>query len=163
MFRHSPTTAPPSAPDRASAESPGRRITDAAEASTTVIAPGILIRGELTGEDPVHLAGTLEGPSNVNALYCVREGGRVVGAITAPNIVIEGEVSGETLVAERVEIGASARVHANLRARTVAIAEGAFFDGQVSMEGRDGPLVTFSFKEKRKGRRPEDVDEPPSR
>jgi len=163
MLRRNPTSAPPAGPDPAPAESPGRRITDAPGASTTVIAAGIRIRGELTGEDPVHLSGTLEGPSNVTALYCVREGARVVGEITAPSIVIEGDVSGQTLVAERVEIGASARVHANLRARTVAIAEGAFFDGQVSMEGRDGPLVTFSFKEKRKARRPEDADEPPPR
>jgi cytoskeletal protein CcmA (bactofilin family) len=157
MFRR-PTSSTPPDPGSFALESPARRITDAAPESTamTVIAHGICIRGELAGEDPVHLAGTLEGPSRVDALYCVREGGRVVGEITAPTIVIEGEVSGPALVAERVEIGASARVRANLRARVVAIAEGAFFDGQVSMEGRDGPLVTFSFTEKRRPRPPED-------
>src|SRR5262245_48483740 len=159
MFKRAPSSSPE--PEAVSA--PARRLTDAVAAPSTVIAPGIRIKGEISGDDPVQLAGTLEGSSRVSALYCVREGGRVLGEITAPNIVIEGEVSGSSLVADKVEIGALARVRANLRARTVAIAEGAFFDGQVSMEGRDGPLVTFSFKEKRKGRSPEDGSDSPSR
>jgi cytoskeletal protein CcmA (bactofilin family) len=157
MFKRGST----SAPDPEAVAAPARRLSDAAAAPSTVITAGIHITGEISGDDPVQLAGTLEGSSRVSGLYCVREGGRVLGEITAPNIVIEGEVSGPSLVAEKVEIGALARVRANLRARTVAIAEGAFFDGQVSMEGHDGPLVTFSFKEKRKGRSPDDDGDAP--
>ena len=160
MFKRVPTSSPP---EPEAVPAPTRRLSDVMAVPSTVIAPGIRIKGEISGDDPVQLAGTLEGPSRVSALYCVREGGRVLGEITAPNIVIEGEVAGESLVAEKVEIGALARVKANLRARTVAIAEGAFFDGQVSMEGRDGPLVTFSFKEKRKGRSPDDGGDTPPR
>jgi cytoskeletal protein CcmA (bactofilin family) len=161
MFKRGPTSAPTADPEAVPA--PARRLSDTVAAPSTVITAGIHITGEISGDDPVHLAGTLEGSSTVSGLYCVREGGRVLGEITAPTIVIEGEVSGPSLVAEKVEIGSLARVRANLRARTVAIAEGAFFDGQVSMEGRDGPLVTFSFKEKRKDRSPDEGSDPPSR
>jgi cytoskeletal protein CcmA (bactofilin family) len=85
----------------------------------------------------------------------VRETARIAGDVTATSIVVDGEVAGRTLVAEKVEIGAGARVRANVRARVVAIAEGAFFDGQVHMEGRSGPAAPTNFREKRRGRRPD--------
>ena len=123
-----------------------------------MIGPRTGIKGDLSGGDPVDIAGVLEGHSSVTGLYRVRQGARVVGNVTATSIVIEGELSGEKLVGEKVEIGASARVHANVRARLVAIAEGAFFDGQVHMEGRDAPIAPMAFTEKRKDRRPDGQD-----
>jgi len=124
-------------------------MTDTEAVPGTVIGPGTWIKGTLSGGDPVDLAGALEGPSNVTGLYRVREGARVAGDIVATSLVVEGDVSGRTLAAQKIEIGASARVRANLRASVVAIAEGAFFDGQVHMQGGQGPVP---FKEKRKGR-----------
>jgi cytoskeletal protein CcmA (bactofilin family) len=143
--------APPSAPE----VKPVRRLVDSAEGPTTVIGPGTRIRGQISGGDSVDLAGVLEGDSRISGLYRVRETARVAGDVTATSIVVDGEVAGRTLVAEKVEIGAGARVRANVRARVVAIAEGAFFDGQVHMEGRSGPAAPTNFREKRKGRRPD--------
>jgi cytoskeletal protein CcmA (bactofilin family) len=140
---------------------PSRRITDTAAGPATVIGPRTRVKGEITGGDPVDLAGTLEGDSRITGLYRIRDGARVVGDVTATNIVVDGEVSGRTLVAEKVEVGSGARVRANVRARVVAIAEGAFFDGQVHMEGRPGPAAPTNFREKRRGRRGE--PQPPNR
>jgi cytoskeletal protein CcmA (bactofilin family) len=140
-----------------------RRVTDSAEGPTTVIGPGTRIKGCVSGGDSVDLAGTLEGDSRISGLYHVRETARVVGDITATNIVVDGEVSGRTLVAQKVEIGAAARVRAHVRARVVAIAEGAFFDGQVHMEGRPGPAApATTFREKRRGRRRHGPEPPPT-
>jgi len=146
MFRKPP--APPAAPPPPASVPQARRITDAPGSLRTLIGPGTRIKGELSGEDQIDLAGRLEGPSHVTGLYRVREGAVVVGEVTAASIVVEGDVSARTLVAEKIEIGASARVQANVRARFVAIAEGAFFDGQVEMADRGSPA--FPFKEKRK-------------
>jgi cytoskeletal protein CcmA (bactofilin family) len=159
MFRK-PETPPPAPPPPASPPQPPapappiptRRVTDAAKAPTTVIGPATQIKGTLTGDDPVDFAGTLEGDSQVTGLYRVRASGRIVGDVTAASLVVEGEVSGRTLVAEKVEIGAAARVRANVRARVVAIAEGAYFDGQVHMDNREGPADASTFTEKRKAR-----------
>jgi cytoskeletal protein CcmA (bactofilin family) len=117
-----------------------------------VIGPAMQIKGSLTGDDPIDFAGTLEGDSQVTGLYLVRASGRIVGDITSASLVVEGEVSGRTLTAEKVEIGAAARVRANVRARVVAIAEGAFFDGQVHMDNREGQADALTFTEKRKPR-----------
>ncbi len=132
-----------------------RRFTDSLEKYSTVIGPGISIRGELTGSDPVDVAGTLEGDSRVEAPYRVREGGRVTGRIEATSLVVGGEVSGPELVADKIEIGSGARVRASLNAQVVAIAEGALFDGGVHMRGAE-PAGPITFKEQRKPRAPDD-------
>jgi cytoskeletal protein CcmA (bactofilin family) len=132
--------------------SPARRFTDAAEAPTTVIGASIQIKGELTGTGACEIAGTLEGECRVEGLCRVRPGAHIKGDVTATHIVVEGELTGRTLVADRVEIGATGRVRANIRAPLVAIAEGAFFEGQVDMESADGSAGPTAFKEKRKGR-----------
>jgi cytoskeletal protein CcmA (bactofilin family) len=132
--------------------SPARRFTDAAEAPTTVIGASIQIKGELTGSGVLEIAGTLEGDCRVDGLCRVRQGAHIQGDVTATHIVVEGELRGQTLVAERVEIGATANVRADIRAPLVAIAEGAFFEGKVDMESGEGTSGPTAFKEKRKGR-----------
>ncbi len=152
MFRKPETPPPLPAPPLPAAPAPApvpappipaRRVTDAPRVPKTVIGPAMQIKGSLTGDDPVDLAGTLEGDSQVTALFRVRASGRIVGDITAKSLVVEGEVSGRA---------PAARVRANVRARVVAIAEGAFFDGQVQMDNREGPADALTFTEKRKPR-----------
>ena len=133
-----------------------RRFTDSVEKYTTVIGPSITIRGELTGGDAVDVAGTLEGDSRVESHYRVREGARVAGRIEATSLVVAGEVSAPELVADKIEVGASGRVKANLDARVVAIAEGAVFDGSVHMRGGEAGSGPTTFKEQRKPRAPGD-------
>jgi cytoskeletal protein CcmA (bactofilin family) len=116
----------------------------------TLIGPGTRIKGELSGDDSVDLAGTFEGSSRIAGLYHVREGARVKGDIAASDVVIEGEVEGRVVKARKVEIGASSRVRAHVRARVVAVAEGAYFEGQIHMDARRGGTARLSFQEKRK-------------
>ena len=113
----------------------------------TVISSNIKIKGGVSGDDTIEVFGTLEGTARATGLIRVRNSGRVVGDISASRLVVDGEVEAGTLQAERIEIGVSARVRAALRARSVAIAEGAFFEDNVDM---DGPTTTpVSFTEKR--------------
>lgn len=128
-------------------ESPSRRFTDALDSHTTLIGPGARFKGELSSDGPVDVAGTLEGDLKVSGHCRVREGASVSGRLEAKSLVIEGRVSGPGMVGDKVEIGATARVTANIRARVVAIADGAFFEGEVRM---DEPGAPVTFKEKRK-------------
>jgi cytoskeletal protein CcmA (bactofilin family) len=138
---------------------PTRRFTDTVEKYTTVIGPGIKVRGELSGSDAVDVAGVLEGDSQVDAHYRVREGARVVGRIEAKALIVAGEVSGPELAAEKIEVGASGRVKASLNARVIAIAEGAVFDGGVHMRGGEAGAGPTTFKEQRKPRDPGDASQ----
>jgi cytoskeletal protein CcmA (bactofilin family) len=132
-----------------SSSAPARRFTDTGEESSTVIGPGTRIRGDVTAEGPVDVAGRIEGTCRASGLCRVRAGGSVAGDVAASSLVIEGEVTGETLEAEKVEIGARARVRANVRAPRVAIAEGGFLEGHVHMDETGQPGQPVLFKEKR--------------
>jgi cytoskeletal protein CcmA (bactofilin family) len=136
-------------------EAPSRRFTDAVDHGATVIGPGIRVKGELVAEGPVDLAGPFDGDVRVSAHLRVRSGACITGRIEASSLVVEGEVNGPSVAAERIEIGASARVRADIRARVVAIADGAFFEGEVRMDdtGTDGAPITFT--EKRRGSGPD--------
>jgi cytoskeletal protein CcmA (bactofilin family) len=127
-----------------------RRLRDAV--FTTVIGPGTSIRGEISGEDAVDLAGSLEGDAQVSAHFRVRKGGRVAGAIEAQGLIVDGTVEGPRIAAERIEVGESARVKAGLRAQVIAIAEGAVFDGSVDMQGEEAADGPRYFKEQRQPR-----------
>ena len=146
MFRKTPATSPP--PPVPSSPPPARRFTDRAEPAATVLGARILLRGELTSEGPVEIGGTLEGDCRAVGLCRIRPGGRVVGGIRATSILVEGEVSGHSLEAQRVEIGATARVRADIHAERVAIAEGGLFEGKVRMGVAEAPAPVV-FREKR--------------
>ncbi len=126
----------PPDPERRATPSTDRRA-PALERRVTVIAPGTTFRGELVSSDPVEVHGSLEGDAHVTARFTVGESGRVFGNIDAAVLVIAGEVNAGMLTAEKIELRATATVAATLRARIVAIAEGASFEGDV--DNRDAP------------------------
>jgi cytoskeletal protein CcmA (bactofilin family) len=125
-----------------------RRFSDT-DPPATVIAAGTTVRGDLSGGDAVEIRGTLEGDCRVGAHCRVTEGARVRGSVEASGLVVAGEIEAETLTADTIEIRASARVRASLRARVVAIAEGAFYEGDVQMQGPDPSGSPVFFKDRR--------------
>jgi len=129
--------------------SPSRRLTDTS-ARATVIDSGTTVHGDLTGGDPVEIRGTLEGDCRVGGLCVVAEGGRVLGSVEAAGLVVGGTIEAGTLAADRVELRSSARVSGTITARVVAIADGAFFQGDVRMQGSDAPGGPVYFKDRRK-------------
>ena len=129
-----------------------RRFTDQSNATSTVIGKGIHVTGEIKGSAPIEVWGAIEGKAGTDGLFWVREGGRVGGEIEATNIVVEGHVDGTISAKEKAELRASCKVQGDLTAKTVAIAEGSFFEGQVHMSGGAGVQSGKStFKEKRSG------------
>ncbi|HUL77398.1 MAG TPA: polymer-forming cytoskeletal protein [Vicinamibacteria bacterium] len=115
-----------------------------------MIGPGTTFRGDVTGGDPVEIRGTLEGDCRIGGLCVVTERARVLGNVEAAGLVVAGEVEAGTLAAERVEIRASARVRGTITARVVAIADGAFYEGEVQMLGPEAPAGPVYFKDRRR-------------
>ncbi len=127
-----------------------RRFTDSSNGNSTVIGQGIHVKGEITGPASIEVWGSLEGKAGTEGLLWVREGGAVDGEIAATNVVVEGDVQGSIHAKEKVELRSTCKVQGDLDARTVAIAEGSFFEGQIQMSGgKGGPGGRQGFKEKR--------------
>ena len=102
----------------------------------TVVGRGITIRGEITGSAPIEVWGTIEGISGTEGLFWVRESGKVGGEVAAREVVIEGKVDGKIAAEEKVEFRPTCSVQGSVSAKAVAIDEGAFFEGKISMGGK---------------------------
>ena len=120
----------------------GRRFTDAVLQASTVISRGTKVRGDVESDAPVYVQGEVEGDCRTSAHCLVHEGARVLGNVSASAVVVAGEVEAGLIVAEKVEIRATARVVATIRARVVAINDGAFYEGAIDdIDAPGGPAV----------------------
>jgi cytoskeletal protein CcmA (bactofilin family) len=109
----------------------------------TRIAPGLIVRGKLTGNEPVQVDGTVEGDVVVDSQVVVGQGGKVIGRIEARSVLIEGHLDGDLAASEKAEVAASGSTEGDIEAPRVVIAEGAYFKGNVKMgrpsgAGREG-------------------------
>ena len=104
------------------------------ERVTSVLGPGIIWKGGLSGSGGVRIEGSFEGEIAIRGLLVVGESGRVTCQDLRANVVIvAGAVRGD-ITAEKVEIRATGRVWGNVTTAAFATEEGAFLGGQITME-----------------------------
>ncbi len=123
-----------------------RRFSDQAPLCANVIGGGAQLRGTLTGSGDYRVSGRFEGDADIDGTVAVLAGAHWKGDIAADNIVIAGEVHGNVTARNNLELTASARIHGNLASPTIAIAEGALYQGQVRTAKR---TPVKRFKERR--------------
>ncbi len=106
--------------------------------SQTIIGPSMLVRGEISGTDDLHVEGQFEGTISVQD-HCVTVGpqGEVKAEIRARQVVIQGTVNGNVSAGEKIEIRKSGHVVGDLLTAAIAIEEGAYFKGSINIL-RDG-------------------------
>jgi len=100
----------------------------------TVIGEGLVVEGDITGDEEIVINGTLRG--RLTTTDAVTVGGTaVVGAdITGASLSVAGQVTGDVSASERVDIQAGGRLVGDIRAARFTIADGASFKGNVDME-----------------------------
>ncbi len=105
-----------------------------AERVTSVLGPGIIWKGNLSGSGGVRIEGSFEGEIALRGLLVVGATGRVTCPhLRANTVVIAGAVRGD-ITAEKVEIRSTGRVWGDVVAAAFATEEGAFLRGQIRME-----------------------------
>ena len=106
MFRKKGASTP-------SPAAPGVVVPPPTERVTSVLGPGIVWKGRLSGSGGVRIEGAFEGDIAIRGLLVVGESGRVTCQDLRANVVIvAGAVRGD-ITAEKVEIRATGRVIAN--------------------------------------------------
>jgi cytoskeletal protein CcmA (bactofilin family) len=109
------------------AESPGPR--------KARIGAGLLLKGELCGEEDVIIEGRVEGKITLKQHgVIVEESGRVDADITASTICVAGAVHGNLHGVEQVVLLTTARVEGDIFAKSVTLETGAQFKGSIDME-----------------------------
>ncbi|HVO45210.1 MAG TPA: polymer-forming cytoskeletal protein [Steroidobacteraceae bacterium] len=127
---------------------PKRRLIDQLGSSPTFVAAGSRLTGDLETAGPLVVCGAIRGDGRVGGALSMAARSEWDGEIHAKAAVIAGRISGKLVIEEKLEIGASAVIRADIVARTIAIAKGAVVDGEVTVTGSE-PILRF--EEKRSG------------
>jgi len=102
--------------------------------TTSLIASGTQIRGDVQFSGRLHVDGKIEGSIRADdaaAVLTLSSHAQVVGEIQAPHIVINGSVNGDVTADERLELASNARVEGNVFYKVLEMSAGAQINGKM--------------------------------
>ena len=94
----------------------------------------VVIKGDVSAEESVSIAGRLEGKMDASGhAVTIEAGGQVHADIAAGTIIVCGTVRGCLVAEERMELRNTADVEGDLTVPRMSIADGAMVKGQVQI------------------------------
>ena len=124
MFKRNPTTGQLNTPP----------VAQAVERITSVLGPGVIWEGKISGSGGVRIEGTFEGQIALRGMLVVGESGRVACEnIRANNVIVAGAVRGN-ITTQKLEIRATGRVWGDVVTTSFITEDGGFLRGQIRME-----------------------------
>ena len=124
---------------------PKRRLLDMVGPAPTFIAEGCHVTGDIETAGAVVVCGIVRGDGKVGGALSMARDSAWEGEIHARHAVIAGTLTGKLIVAEKLEIGSSAVLRADVVARHIAIAKGAVVEGVLQVTSGK-PIVNFEEK-----------------
>jgi cytoskeletal protein CcmA (bactofilin family) len=104
-------------------------------ARTANIGQSVHIKGTLVGKEDLTIDGKVEGEIRLEEhQLTIGPHGDIQAEVQAKEIVIHGQLEGDVSADDKVEISANGSVRGDIRARRVAIRDGAKFGGSIDME-----------------------------
>jgi cytoskeletal protein CcmA (bactofilin family) len=119
-----------------------RRLIDSIGDSPTFIAEGVRLTGDLETPGPLVVCGAVRGDGRVGGTLRMSVTAQWDGEIHAAAAVVAGRVTGRLVVENKLEIGSTAVVRADIVARSIAVAKGAIIDGAVTVTSGQ-PILEF--------------------
>ena len=126
---------------------PKRRFVDQPGISPTFVAEGCRLTGDVETGGALVVLGAIRGDGKVGGALSMSAKSEWQGEIHAQAAVIAGRISGRLVIEEKLEVGATAVIRADIVARSIAIAKGAVIDGEVTITSGQ-PIVRFEEKRK---------------
>jgi cytoskeletal protein CcmA (bactofilin family) len=122
-----------------------RRLIDQIGDSPTFVAEGSRLTGDLESAGPLVLCGAIRGDGQVAGALRMAVTAEWEGEIHARAAIVAGKITGRLVVEEKLEVGATAVLRADIVARSIAVARGAVIDGTVTVTSGE-PVVQFEEK-----------------
>ncbi len=123
----------------------------------TYIGKSFVIKGEMSGDDQVHIDGRVEGP------IILRDGrvniGRdavVMSNVQAGEVIVRGTLEGNLNARDRVEVHSGGSLTGDVKAARVTVEIGAYFHGRVDMSHPDPKAPSDLERSEKKSARSED-------
>ncbi len=116
--------------------------------STTTIAEGARVSGEITGSIDLRIEGEFDGSISISGIVFVAETGQVRTSIQGSTVTVAGRVDGDIFGNQMIELEPSAVVTGDLLAPKILIREGASLQGRVEMASPPGASQGADGKKK---------------
>ena len=120
-------------------------------ASSTTIAEGSKVSGDITGSADIRIEGRFNGSVSVSGVVVIAESGRVSTSIRAARVSVSGKVDGDIFGEQMIELESTAVVTGDLLAPKILIREGASLQGRVEMASPP-PISAASTEPKAKSK-----------
>ena len=105
---------------------------------TTYIGKSLVIKGELSGSEPIHIDGRIEGPISMRDSHISIGRDAVVNSnVHAGDVIVRGTLHGNLIATERVEVHSGGSLTGDVSASRISIEYGAYFQGKVDMRKAD--------------------------
>jgi len=130
-----------------------RRLIDQLGDSPTFVSEGSVLTGDLETPGPLIVCGSVRGDGRVGGPLRMAVTAQWEGEIHARAAVVAGKITGKLVVEDKLEVASTAVLHADIVARSIAVARGAVIDGAVTVTSGQ-PIVEF---EEKRGRRAADA------
>ena len=127
---------------------PKRRLIDQLGSSPMFVAEGCRLTGDIETSGPLVVCGAIRGDGHVGGALSMSARSQWEGEIHAQAAVIAGRISGKLVVEQKLEVGATAVINADIVASSIAIAKGAVIDGEVTVTS-GAPIIRFEERRKR--------------
>ena len=99
------------------------------DTSPSLLGKEIKIIGKISSKGALQLDGILEGEIKASKLV-IEKSAKVVGSVTSEDLVIKGRIIGPVF-GKKVRFGSSARVEGDTFHETIAIEDGAYYEGSI--------------------------------
>jgi len=106
---------------------------------TAYIGKSLLIKGEVSGSEPLHIEGRIEGSISLPGGHVsVGRQGVVTSSVHAGEVIVRGTLQGNITASDRVEIHRGGNVIGEVVTQRISIEDGAQMKGSIKM-GRPDP------------------------
>ena len=103
--------------------------------SPSLLGKEIKVIGKISSKGALQLDGILEGEIKASKLV-IEKSAKVVGSVTSEDLVIKGRIIGPVF-GKKVRFGSSARVEGDTFHETIAIEDGAYYEGSIRRYSSD--------------------------
>ena len=103
-------------------------------ASLAVIGKAMIVRGQITSNENMHIDGQVEGSLDLPAArLTIGSNGRVAANATAREVEVLGTIDGDVDAAKKITIRKGGRLIGDLRTAGIVIEDGAYFRGKIEI------------------------------
>lgn len=105
------------------------------EGFETIIGERNTVTGNISGDSPICINGTLSGNIDSGSYVYISKCGKVVGDVTAKRLVLNGTIEGSAVKADTLIVTETGTIKSDVTAGSLTVKEGGVLSGRIAVIG----------------------------